>query len=126
MRISDWSSDGVLFRSPSGQIQSRPEPLPGRVPGRGVSGGCNDQRQVRRLAPSFFAWLHPSRSSKILAEGRDHCFYREEQGAAFFRVLRSEEHTSELQSLMRISYAVFCLKKKQKHTAPLLIIHPNV
>src|SRR3546814_1885699 len=28
---------------------------------------------------------------------------------------RSEEHTSELQSLMRISYAVFCLKKKSKH-----------
>src|SRR3546814_8127649 len=31
------------------------------------------------------------------------------------RELRSEEHTSELQSLMRISYAVFCLKKKKKH-----------
>src|SRR3546814_5118447 len=30
--------------------------------------------------------------------------------------LRSEEHTSELQSLMRISYAVFCLKKKKHHT----------
>src|SRR3546814_7303596 len=30
------------------------------------------------------------------------------------RALRSEEHTSELQSLMRISYAVFCLKKKKK------------
>src|SRR3546814_10603312 len=30
------------------------------------------------------------------------------------RVRRSEEHTSELQSLMRISYAVFCLKKKKK------------
>src|SRR3546814_4388339 len=31
---------------------------------------------------------------------------------------RSEEHTSELQSLMRISYAVFCLKKKIKDTSP--------
>src|SRR3546814_8173009 len=30
------------------------------------------------------------------------------------KVFRSEEHTSELQSLMRISYAVFCLKKKKK------------
>src|SRR3546814_3307829 len=30
-------------------------------------------------------------------------------------VTRSEEHTSELQSLMRISYAVFCLQKKQTH-----------
>src|SRR3546814_3186563 len=33
-----------------------------------------------------------------------------------FIVGRSEEHTSELQSLMRISYAVFCLKKKKKIT----------
>src|SRR3546814_9390378 len=31
---------------------------------------------------------------------------------------RSEEHTSELQSLMRISYAVFCLKKKKQHIQP--------
>src|SRR3546814_2108939 len=31
-----------------------------------------------------------------------------------YPMLRSEEHTSELQSLMRISYAVFCLKKKKK------------
>src|SRR3546814_3554821 len=35
-------------------------------------------------------------------------------GAEHGDVLRSEEHTSELQSLMRISYAVFCLKKKTK------------
>src|SRR3546814_9939690 len=40
-----------------------------------------------------------------LAVGRD---------AAVSYALRSEEHTSELQSLMRISYAVFCLKKKKK------------
>src|SRR3546814_8216597 len=38
----------------------------------------------------------------------------------FLRMRRSEEHTSELQSLMRISYAVFCLKKKNK------IIHINI
>src|SRR3546814_2651390 len=35
---------------------------------------------------------------------------------ALLRAARSEEHTSELQSLMRISYAVFCLKKKIRHT----------
>src|SRR3546814_5935161 len=34
--------------------------------------------------------------------------------ASLARELRSEEHTSELQSLMRISYAVFCLKKKKR------------
>src|SRR3546814_1797334 len=37
--------------------------------------------------------------------------------------LRSEEHTSELQSLMRISYAVFCLKKKKHITTPQLTTH---
>src|SRR3546814_1425712 len=44
-------------------------------------------------------------------------------GGNYSRVLkrRSEEHTSELQSLMRISYAVFCLKKK-KH----IVYHYNV
>src|SRR3546814_7029404 len=35
-------------------------------------------------------------------------------GAVIVRIVRSEEHTSELQSLMRISYAVFCLKKKKR------------
>src|SRR3546814_1100487 len=35
-------------------------------------------------------------------------------GDEFDKAKRSEEHTSELQSLMRISYAVFCLKKKRK------------
>src|SRR3546814_8056678 len=39
---------------------------------------------------------------------------------------RSEEHTSELQSLMRISYAVFCLKKKKQHkTTQQSINHSN-
>src|SRR3546814_3457016 len=37
-----------------------------------------------------------------------------EEGRRFTPYVRSEEHTSELQSLMRISYAVFCLKKKKK------------
>src|SRR3546814_7332359 len=36
---------------------------------------------------------------------------------------RSEEHTSELQSLMRISYAVFCLKKKKKNNTTNRTIH---
>src|SRR3546814_1787073 len=36
--------------------------------------------------------------------------------AAFLKAARSEEHTSELQSLMRNSYAVFCLKKKKQKT----------
>src|SRR3546814_4809111 len=46
--------------------------------------------------------------------GDDVRLEREARGCA--AVIRSEEHTSELQSLMRISYAVFCLKKKNKTT----------
>src|SRR3546814_17397857 len=38
-------------------------------------------------------------------------------GAIGIPLMRSEEHTSELQSLMRISYAVFCLKKKQNNNS---------
>src|SRR3546814_1145037 len=38
---------------------------------------------------------------------------------------RSEEHTSELQSLMRISYAVFCLQKKKKHKKKITNRHKN-
>src|SRR3546814_3481736 len=47
-------------------------------------------------------------------EARERADVRAEQGAV--GVVRSEEHTSELQSLMRISYDVFCLKKKKKKT----------
>src|SRR3546814_10613157 len=42
------------------------------------------------------------------------CRYGHDRILLFFFGRRSEEHTSELQSLMRISYAVFCLKKKKK------------
>src|SRR3546814_2013246 len=52
-------------------------------------------------------------------ERRGHCSAvaePAEPGKAAARIGRSEEHTSELQSLMRISYAVFCLKKKHKQS----------
>src|SRR3546814_3976158 len=48
--------------------------------------------------------------SVVLAVARDHHVATRER----LRWSRSEEHTSELQSLMRISYAVFCLKKKKQ------------
>src|SRR3546814_4193490 len=44
---------------------------------------------------------------------------RADEGA-YREVVRSEEHTSELQSLMRISYAVFCLKKKKKKNTEII------
>src|SRR3546814_4945470 len=41
------------------------------------------------------------------------------------QLMRSEEHTSELQSLMRISYAVFCLKKKKTKNSSIYILTVN-
>src|SRR3546814_3166287 len=46
---------------------------------------------------------------KVDVSSATHPFYTGQN-----KIMRSEEHTSELQSLMRISYAVFCLKKKKK------------
>src|SRR3546814_10914466 len=47
---------------------------------------------------------------------RDLVMCRPDRGASYKHINRSEEHTSELQSLMRISYAVFCLKTKKYNT----------
>src|SRR3546814_6673914 len=54
----------------------------------------------------------------LVVAGPDHqplLVRRERRADAEALVIRSEEHTSELQSLMRISYAVFCLKKKKQN-----------
>src|SRR3546814_10873161 len=47
-------------------------------------------------------------------------------GAASMDLYRSEEHTSELQSLMRISYAVFCLKKKKHYKNKTIVRTPTM
>src|SRR3546814_5403099 len=61
---------------------------------------------------------------RVVRQGRDHSTALESRTSMDFlygsntsRSTRSEEHTSELQSLMRISYAVFCLKKKKKQSS---------
>src|SRR3546814_1739212 len=59
------------------------------------------------------------RTSRKCEEGRGAGFGR----AIICRVVRSEEHTSELQSLMRISYAVFCLKKKMNNKRHLINVN---
>src|SRR3546814_2834610 len=58
--------------------------------------------------------LHPADHKDPEQEARDHHPHR--AGGKGNLMIRSEEHTSELQSLMRISYAVFGLKKKNKKT----------
>src|SRR3546814_10397276 len=69
---------------------------------------------------SLIAWIAPtplsSSAAKIISWNRTW-----NPGIAIWRSRksdRSEEHTSELQSLMRISYAVFCLKKKKTDKKP--------
>src|SRR3546814_6553286 len=61
---------------------------------------------------------------RFLGEQLGELVDHDEQGGQWLEIRRSEEHTYELQSLMRISYAVFCLKKtNKKHhntTIPLL------
>src|SRR3546814_5187637 len=119
MRISDWSSDVCssdltpaarstfpmrpLSAPPTPTEQTQPETSGGRphAPKRGAA---------RSLSPR-----HPKgdlHAQGAIAESGDHC-----RTAKLLRVWlsdgRSEEHTSELQSLMRNSYAVFCLKKKK-------------
>src|SRR3546814_3378813 len=66
-------------------------------------------RSYRVRSPSF------SRVRTGFRKDKDCCSSSLARSRSFLR-LRSEEHTSELQSLMRISYAVFCLKKKINKT----------
>src|SRR3546814_7497972 len=73
---------------------------------------------ARRVAPTHRARRkRPGKGGGCILLGQPRAGYRLGGEAARHR---SEEHTSELQSLMRISYAVFCLKKKRynKHTLP--------
>src|SRR3546814_2328546 len=132
MRISDWSSDVCS----SDLVNAGDDhPLPFDIgkqtphPPRRARAVNFSQRIVGRARPSF------QRRMGDEQEGRKHvlrqfpgnlenrwkpCIIPVEKtglghrkAATEFR--RSEEHTSELQSLMRISYAVFCLKKQKKH-----------
>src|SRR3546814_8891426 len=102
MRISDWSSDvcssdlyPATIRSPLRHCEERrDEALSSHRPCAARAGDC-----FAALA------MTPTDASGIIADLiRVHSYERRN---------RSEEHTSELQSLMRISYAVFCLKKKK-------------
>src|SRR3546814_3943585 len=55
------------------------------------------------------------RQLRVAVDGVGHGRVQDHLRAQAAQRARSEEHTSELQSLMRISYAVFCLKKKNTH-----------
>src|SRR3546814_4326964 len=108
MRISDWSSDvcsSDLARSTASGWRSQPVQFL-----HGLAG-----KKSRRSSTTTAASRHRSASSSSARSNRTspcswcaRCRCR--------RRRRSEEHTSELQSLMRTSYAVFCLKKTKNDT----------
>src|SRR3546814_3330788 len=106
MRISDWSS--YVCSSDRNAIHLkpvRPEPVEGPFflfKRRRREERCFDKLSTNGSEAGLLRHRRLDRRLALLA-----------RGIGFDR-LRSEEHTSELQSLMRISYAVFCLKKKKK------------
>src|SRR3546814_6470794 len=93
MRISDWSSDVCSSDLVHGGWMARQN----RAAGDGAGARPGVLAAVRQFE------VHVARIDDL---------------AAPLECTRSEEHTSELQSLMRISYAVFCLKKKKSKKRP--------
>src|SRR3546814_2719277 len=89
------SRTGIAFRSVNRALLVAHQDVADRI--------LLEQRVVNRQHGT--ARIAENDLDPLIDKGLDHQF-----GTAH----RSEEHTSELQSLMRISYAVFCLKKKQK------------
>src|SRR3546814_2554327 len=102
MRISDWSSDVCS----SDLIRTR----------------CSGVRYIFSPGLTSNALYQGSRLRTVAARcspgecGLARSCERSAGSRYLVRHTRSEEHTSELQSLMRISYAVFCLKKKRTNT----------
>src|SRR3546814_3106008 len=123
MRISDWSSDvcsSDLRRS--GGFLMRRLLVPALALMLVGCGGSSDDFRNRPLAanPSAFIAAEIRFAQRAQEEGQWTAFRETAHPAAVMFVPervkaqdRSEEHTSELQSLMRISYAVFCLKHKK-------------
>src|SRR3546814_3809149 len=120
MRISDWSSD--VCSSDLEQVQAglRLHPLPhcclvqaaiGLTP-RGPHRRALARVERAPLDAGVIGCLrhHPTEGVDFL----DQMTLADATDRRVATHLRSEEHTSELQSLMRISYAVLCLKKKKK------------
>src|SRR3546814_7710914 len=104
MRISDWSSDVcssdlmTLVRNLANIVSTSEEFAPSRDDKAEVMDRM--VKEAEQAIEAGQAWLDKARPIGRIADD-------------VVRLAgRSEEHTSELQSLMRISYAVFCLKKK--------------
>src|SRR3546814_1633209 len=120
MRISDWSSDVCSSDLPYGRHRM---PVLKSLATRAPGGARLHSRECQGVPMSVSAVNSNSnvaantpQNSHTVQHGDTLSAIARQNGVSLAALLaRSEEHTSELQSLMRISYAVFCLKKK-KHT----------
>src|SRR3546814_4134966 len=117
MRISDWSSDVCSSDLPSG---NRSTPAKRPRSSASATASCSICSKGRRRTRSTSSRAAPPTRDPRLAPASPRRYlvrvlpYRRRDLPFLWHAERSEEHTSELQSLMRISYAVFCLKKKKK------------
>src|SRR3546814_2723180 len=114
MRISDWSSDVCSSDLPVDHVADLCLGRSGEIfLGIGAAHRIAEIGIERRQCPLVAAALlwrtGQARAVKGEMRGVDRA------GQYVRMAVRSAEHKSELQSLMRISYAVFCLKKKKKH-----------
>src|SRR3546814_9800468 len=110
MRISDWSSDVCSSDLAEGLD----------VFGRRAAAVAAEHLPRRVVAVEHvveFAADERAQRGRVRGGLGAAAFQRRQDAFAVVehQLARSEEHTSELQSLMRISYAVFCLKKKKQH-----------
>src|SRR3546814_9176589 len=128
MRISDWSSDvcsSDLLRKNGGgmdtvdtiisQLVPQGSPLSGsfdRPSGKSTTHVSPAPSGARRFGDTKPLYILTSKRTFSAAEALAYDLQALKRATIVGEVTRSEEHTSELQSLMRISYAVFCLKKK--------------
>src|SRR3546814_4211514 len=117
-RRGDWIGTGSGINRGAG-VAMQPTPCPlsrisASVPPKPAPPSLR-QRRNWAAAPHWMHWCG-SRSRKLRSEIPFICpSFDIPAGFLVFVRLRSEEHTSELQSLMRISYAVFCLQNKNKN-----------
>src|SRR3546814_10421314 len=95
----------------------QPQHLEGRRPGNDRQVWASLPRTiplVRKCGAGVDDGGMPAVADDVLSVTYDRAVGCLGSGAAFFIYKRSEEHTSELQSLMRTSYVVFCLKKQKE------------
>src|SRR3546814_9774352 len=114
MRISDWSSDVCSSDLETPAIAVAVGLVRDHVARRSSAADVDETLEIRRGRDLELArQRHPDR--QIDRPRRDEAMLAHPARPRDRIIVRSEEHTSELQSLMRISYAVFCLKKKKHH-----------